>query len=366
MIVKTVGRGQDNSIVVSDEKISRTHLQMVQDDSGNVSVVDLGSTNGTYVNGKRIAGETRLKSGDELRIGNTVLPWQSYFSTAPHPSCGHRDRHTDVCDSTLFAKHMKKLVFIICGVLVLLLAGGGLYYFLNKQKSEKERIEVEQKENEQHRLEMENELKAAEKEAARLDDEYNRILEKARNAKSKAERDSLNRIVNAKAKELEEMNKRATDLGEQVGKLKSELTAAKEAQKNTDKELKDAKEAATKAENNLKAEKQKTKVFARELELTNKFHNKLNEIKDNKESLKKVCDDLGISNYKNNKDDMYKKIDEAFKNAQNNDRREYIVNVLEGKVKTANHTKSSSSKAVEEPVAPTNEPVRETNDMNKE
>ena len=80
MIVKTIGRGQDNNIVINDEKVSRTHLQMVQDDSGNISVVDVGSTNGTYVNGVRIIGETRLKDGDNVRIGNTNLPWKSYFT----------------------------------------------------------------------------------------------------------------------------------------------------------------------------------------------------------------------------------------------------------------------------------------------
>ena len=64
MIVKTVGRGQESSIVVTDSKVSRIHLQLVQDDNGNISVVDLDSTNGTYVNGIRIVSETRLKEGD--------------------------------------------------------------------------------------------------------------------------------------------------------------------------------------------------------------------------------------------------------------------------------------------------------------
>ncbi len=86
MIVKTIGRGQNNNIVVYDDKVSRIHLQMIQDDRGNISVVDVGSTNGTFVNGIRIAGETRLKAGDELRIGDTSLPWQNYFNESiPSP-----------------------------------------------------------------------------------------------------------------------------------------------------------------------------------------------------------------------------------------------------------------------------------------
>ena len=78
MKVITIGRStENNDIVVNDEKVSRNHLQMVMDDNGNYSVVDLGSTNGTYVNGRRISGEVRLQPNDEVRIGQTVLPWSA-------------------------------------------------------------------------------------------------------------------------------------------------------------------------------------------------------------------------------------------------------------------------------------------------
>lgn len=83
MKIITIGRNQENNnIVINDEKVSRNHLQLVQDDQGNCFATDLGSTNGTFVNGQRISGKTLLHSGDELRIGNTVLPWQDYIAAS--------------------------------------------------------------------------------------------------------------------------------------------------------------------------------------------------------------------------------------------------------------------------------------------
>lgn len=86
MKVITIGRGGECSVVINDAKVSRMHAQLVQDDEGRISLVDLGSTNGTTVNGKRITGEIRLNPGDEVLIGDTVLPWQSYVTSGRAPS----------------------------------------------------------------------------------------------------------------------------------------------------------------------------------------------------------------------------------------------------------------------------------------
>jgi hypothetical protein len=65
--------------------VSRHHLQIIQDDSGNFRLADFGSKNGTFVNGKRISGEVRLNPNDVIRIGNTTLPWNSYFGRQAKP-----------------------------------------------------------------------------------------------------------------------------------------------------------------------------------------------------------------------------------------------------------------------------------------
>ncbi len=56
-----------------DSEISRVHARVFHDPSGRLMIEDLGSTNGTYVNGKRIVGEWRLRAGDELQLGSTRL-----------------------------------------------------------------------------------------------------------------------------------------------------------------------------------------------------------------------------------------------------------------------------------------------------
>jgi hypothetical protein len=80
MKVITVGRNPANNVVINDPLVSKNHCQIIQDDYGNFSLVDNNSTNGTFVNGQRRQGEMRLNSSDIVRIGNTTLPWRSYFA----------------------------------------------------------------------------------------------------------------------------------------------------------------------------------------------------------------------------------------------------------------------------------------------
>jgi len=80
MKVITIGRDTDNDVVVSDSKVSRHHLQIISDGC-SFRIVDFNATNGTFVNDRKISGETALYANDIVRIGNTVLPWQSYFRT---------------------------------------------------------------------------------------------------------------------------------------------------------------------------------------------------------------------------------------------------------------------------------------------
>jgi hypothetical protein len=85
MKVITIGREHGNDIVISDSLVSRNHLQIIQDDSDNFRLVDFGSKNGTFVNGRRVIGEVYLNPNDVVRIGNTILPWKSYFKAEQEP-----------------------------------------------------------------------------------------------------------------------------------------------------------------------------------------------------------------------------------------------------------------------------------------
>jgi len=55
-----------------DEFLSKAHAKIVVENDGALRLVDLGSRNGTFVNGKRIT-EIALVAGDEIRIGRTIL-----------------------------------------------------------------------------------------------------------------------------------------------------------------------------------------------------------------------------------------------------------------------------------------------------
>ncbi len=68
----TVGRGGGCALVLADDTyVSQLHARLFQQ-NGEGYVEDLGSTNGTYVNGKQISSVTRLKRGDQVQFGQTV------------------------------------------------------------------------------------------------------------------------------------------------------------------------------------------------------------------------------------------------------------------------------------------------------
>jgi hypothetical protein len=68
----TVGRGAGCAIVLGEDTyVSQLHARLFQQ-NGEGYIEDLGSTNGTYVNGKLISGATRLRRGDQVQVGQTV------------------------------------------------------------------------------------------------------------------------------------------------------------------------------------------------------------------------------------------------------------------------------------------------------
>ena len=70
-----IGRSEEGEIVLVDPGVSRAHA-VVEVEGATVVVRDLGSTNGTFVNGRRIDREA-LHDGDELRLGNTRLRFEA-------------------------------------------------------------------------------------------------------------------------------------------------------------------------------------------------------------------------------------------------------------------------------------------------
>ncbi len=70
-----IGRAADNSLQLPDASISRYHAMLGQDETGQLRLTDLGSTNGTFVNGKRLPDRTPvpLKDGDRVQFGTSIV-----------------------------------------------------------------------------------------------------------------------------------------------------------------------------------------------------------------------------------------------------------------------------------------------------
>ena len=70
--VTTVGRHDDCQIRIKSSQVSRKHCEFFEK-KGMLLVKDLGSANGTFVNGKKVSGQQVLEPGDELTIGSVKL-----------------------------------------------------------------------------------------------------------------------------------------------------------------------------------------------------------------------------------------------------------------------------------------------------
>jgi len=66
-----IGREAGSDVFVNDEEVSRQHAHLTSQ-FGDYVLVDLGSTNGTFVNGQRATGQRILKPGDTLLLGESV------------------------------------------------------------------------------------------------------------------------------------------------------------------------------------------------------------------------------------------------------------------------------------------------------
>jgi pSer/pThr/pTyr-binding forkhead associated (FHA) protein len=72
----TFGRAEDNVVALPGDDYASGHHARVESGLDGTWVVDLGSTNGTYVNGERVNGRRRLHDGDRLQIGDTELEYR--------------------------------------------------------------------------------------------------------------------------------------------------------------------------------------------------------------------------------------------------------------------------------------------------
>lgn len=77
-VVKTAvaGRAADCDIRLDDEHVSQHHAAFCLHADGTVTVEDLGTLNGVFVNGLQVYAPTAIGPGSVVRLGRTELPWR--------------------------------------------------------------------------------------------------------------------------------------------------------------------------------------------------------------------------------------------------------------------------------------------------
>lgn len=151
----TLGRHDQCAIQVQDTWVSRQHARISWSETGYI-VEDLGSTNGTFVNGERVAAPRVLGSGDVLRIGEQVefvfharvsapaheVPPLPGVAPSPRASAGPPQAYAPASPaparepSTPRQKRPWIWVLVAVGVLLILGIGGGAYYLLTLDKEQ--------------------------------------------------------------------------------------------------------------------------------------------------------------------------------------------------------------------------------------
>ena len=80
-----IGRDPNAGFHVDDDLVSRRHARVTSDD-GAAYIEDLGSLNGTFVNGNQVKARTRLQPGDDILIGVTLLELRSAQDVVARPT----------------------------------------------------------------------------------------------------------------------------------------------------------------------------------------------------------------------------------------------------------------------------------------
>jgi len=86
-----IGRGDANAIVIPDDLVSRNHALLQRTESGDYILIDMGSRNGSFVNGIRVSIPATVKDGDTITLGPYSLTFHKPAgSTLPHtaPAAG--------------------------------------------------------------------------------------------------------------------------------------------------------------------------------------------------------------------------------------------------------------------------------------
>jgi pSer/pThr/pTyr-binding forkhead associated (FHA) protein len=114
----SVGRALDNDMVFDDPSLSRKHARLVRDAMGRVEVEDLGSSNGTFVNGRKV-GRAPAGPGDVIQFGDLCFRVE-----------GAEVSGTRAVDTSGGSGQM--IALIVCGLFTLIVVGFAAYALMRK------------------------------------------------------------------------------------------------------------------------------------------------------------------------------------------------------------------------------------------
>ncbi|MBQ9193005.1 MAG: FHA domain-containing protein [Bacteroidales bacterium] len=76
-----IGRSSSNDVIINDPVVSSSHAIITVSDIGEVYIEDLGSKNGTFVNGERV-NKAKLSASSTVLLGNHSIDWKQIIQTS--------------------------------------------------------------------------------------------------------------------------------------------------------------------------------------------------------------------------------------------------------------------------------------------
>ncbi|MBU0681792.1 MAG: adenylate/guanylate cyclase domain-containing protein [Proteobacteria bacterium] len=106
-----IGRHPENDFILQESWISRRHAMIQQESNQHYHIIDLGSANGTFVNGSRIVTPTPMHTGDIIALGKTEL----IFNHQSAPKLNHTSLQ-NLGDETIAFVNKKLVTILVCDI----------------------------------------------------------------------------------------------------------------------------------------------------------------------------------------------------------------------------------------------------------
>nr|MBF0222704.1 adenylate/guanylate cyclase domain-containing protein [Desulfobulbaceae bacterium] len=106
-----IGRSSSNEITLNHTWISRQHAMLQVEANGAFNALDMGSSNGTFVNGKRVFSPTQLRSGDLIQIGNKIT--LTFMQNTPF---NQPDQKPEEEEKTVAFMEKEEVTVLICDI----------------------------------------------------------------------------------------------------------------------------------------------------------------------------------------------------------------------------------------------------------